>query len=231
MRRNVVYQLNEQRLDQIQDVLLLDERHLYVELGELGLSVGTQVLIAEAARDLVVAVKPRYHQQLLELLWRLWQRIELTRMDAAGHDIVACSLWRALDQDRRLDLDEPSLVQKAAHERDHVVSQLEVALHPRTPQVEVTVLQPQQLAHFTVAVDVKGWRLGRIQDHELVHGDLNLTRGDARVDLIRCARAHVPLDLHDVLVARLLRRGMCLLVLGIADYLHQPGAVTQIDKD
>ena len=33
-----------------------DEAHLEVELGELGLAVAAQVLVAEAARDLEVAV-------------------------------------------------------------------------------------------------------------------------------------------------------------------------------
>ena len=37
----------------------VDERHLDVELGELGLAVGAQVLVAEAARDLVVALEAR----------------------------------------------------------------------------------------------------------------------------------------------------------------------------
>ena len=37
----------------------LDEAHLQVELGELGLAVGAQVLVAEAAHDLEVAVEAR----------------------------------------------------------------------------------------------------------------------------------------------------------------------------
>ena len=41
------------------DVVVLDERHLDVELGELGLAVGAQVLVAEAAGDLEVAVEAR----------------------------------------------------------------------------------------------------------------------------------------------------------------------------
>ena len=49
---------DDQLLDQLDDVRLLDERHLDVELGELGLAVGAQVLVAEAAGDLEVAVEP-----------------------------------------------------------------------------------------------------------------------------------------------------------------------------
>ena len=57
----------------------VDERHLDVDLGELGLAVGAQVLVAEAARDLVVALDAADHEQLLEELRRLRQRVELAR--------------------------------------------------------------------------------------------------------------------------------------------------------
>ena len=53
------------------------EAHLDVELGELRLAIAAQVLVAEAARDLEVAVVAGDHQQLLELLRRLRQRVEL----------------------------------------------------------------------------------------------------------------------------------------------------------
>lgn len=62
-------ELGHQLLDRLEDVLLLDERHLDVELVELaGRAVGAGVLVAEARRDLEVAVEARDHQQLLELL-------------------------------------------------------------------------------------------------------------------------------------------------------------------
>ena len=50
------------------DVALFDERHLDIQLGKFGLAIGAQVLVAETARDLVVAVHARHHQQLLEQL-------------------------------------------------------------------------------------------------------------------------------------------------------------------
>jgi hypothetical protein len=50
-----------------------------IDLGELGLAVGAQVLVAEAAHDLVVAVEAGNHQQLFEQLRRLRQGVELAR--------------------------------------------------------------------------------------------------------------------------------------------------------
>src|SRR3712207_9041615 len=59
------------------------------ELRELGLPVGAQVLVAEAAGDLVVALEAGHHQQLLEELRRLGQRVELARAEPARHEEVA----------------------------------------------------------------------------------------------------------------------------------------------
>src|SRR5450759_1951759 len=53
---HVAPQFAKERLDQSEDVFLVAEGHLEVQLGELGLSIGSQVLIAEAAGDLVVAL-------------------------------------------------------------------------------------------------------------------------------------------------------------------------------
>ena len=46
-------------LEYLEHVLLLDERHLAVDLCEFGLTVGTQVLVAEAAYDLEITGRNR----------------------------------------------------------------------------------------------------------------------------------------------------------------------------
>jgi len=77
-------------LDRRENIVLGDEAHLDVELVELArTAVGATVLVAEAGRDLKVAVEARHHDELLELLRRLRQRIELAGMDAARHQEVA----------------------------------------------------------------------------------------------------------------------------------------------
>ena len=52
-------------LGQGEDVLLVRERQLDVELRELLQAVGAEILVPEAARDLVVALEARDHEQLL----------------------------------------------------------------------------------------------------------------------------------------------------------------------
>ena len=55
------YALEEALVDG-DNVILLNERHLKVDLGELRLTVGTQVLVAEAAGDLNVTVHAGQHE-------------------------------------------------------------------------------------------------------------------------------------------------------------------------
>ena len=52
-------------LDGGEYVLLFDERHLHIELGELRLPVGARILIAKATRQLVIAFYAPDHQHLL----------------------------------------------------------------------------------------------------------------------------------------------------------------------
>ena len=75
--------VDHHRLDEAHHRVLVDEAHLEVELGELGLPVAAQVLVAVAARDLEVAVDASDHQQLLELLRALRQRVDAPWLQAA----------------------------------------------------------------------------------------------------------------------------------------------------
>ena len=100
---------SHESFDHGEDGFLLRERHLEVDLRELRLAVGAQVLVAEAAGDLEIAVEAGDHQDLLEELRRLRQRVEIARVHAAGHQIVARAFGRGARQKRRLDLVEALL--------------------------------------------------------------------------------------------------------------------------
>ena len=112
----------EEALDEPEDVLLTHEGGLHIDLGELGLAVGAQVFVAEAAGDLEVSLVSGDHQQLFELLGGLGEGVELARMQAAGDEIVPRPLRRALEEDRRFDLDETAGVEEIAHVLDHAVA-------------------------------------------------------------------------------------------------------------
>ena len=104
----------EQLLAHPEHVLLFDERHLEVELRELGLAIGALVLVSETARDLEVAVDARHHAQLLELLRALRQRIEAAGVQSTRHQVVARSLGRRVGQNRRLDFEKALAVEEVA---------------------------------------------------------------------------------------------------------------------
>ena len=101
-------------LDRDDHVLLGHEAHLDVDLRELRPAVLARVLVAHAVRDLVVAVVAGDHEQLLELLRRLRQRVEPPGLHARRHDEVARPLRRAADEERRLDLDEVLVLERRA---------------------------------------------------------------------------------------------------------------------
>src|SRR5206468_2978525 len=83
-------------LDEIEHVVALGERHLEIELRELELPVGPLRLVAEAARDLVVALEPAHHVELLEELRALREGVERAGRQAGGSTSNAeqrISIW------------------------------------------------------------------------------------------------------------------------------------------
>ena len=149
--------------DRVEHVGLVGEGHLDVELHELELPVGAQVFVAQAARDLEVAVEATDHQQLLEQLRALRQRIERAGPQARRHDEVARAFRRRRDQHRGLDLDEVLRRHRLAHRAVHARTQAQVALHRRAPEVEIAVPQAEHLVDVDAVVERErdGLRLRR----------------------------------------------------------------------
>src|SRR5690606_601599 len=99
----------DEPLADLEDVVLADEAHLDVDLRELGLAVAAQIFVAEAADDLEVAVVARDHQELLEELRALGQRVELAGMEAGRNQEVPRAARRVLHHEGRLELEEAAL--------------------------------------------------------------------------------------------------------------------------
>ncbi len=128
-------------LDDSEDRFAAREAHLEVDLGELELPVGALILIAETAGDLEVAIEAADHEDLLEDLRRLRQRVELARVDAAGNEKIAGALGRGLCEDGRLDFEESLRTEALADCARDFMTQPEVALHLDATQVDVAVFQ------------------------------------------------------------------------------------------
>ena len=210
--------------DGVEHVVLGDEAHLGVELHELVLAVGAQVLVAQAAGDLVVAVDAAHHQQLLEQLRRLRQRVERARLLARRHEELAGALRRRRHEHRRLDLDEALALHRRADRRVDRGADAQVALHALAAQVEVAVLEADVLVDVVGAVvDRERRRLGAAQ---------HLDRGSPPARPRRSAGSSLTVpsgrwrddagDAHDVLAAH---------VDGVVDdALDDAGVVAQVDE-
>ncbi len=84
----------------------IDKRHFKVNLRKFGLTVGTQILIAEATRQLHITVKARHHGKLFVQLRRLRQCVKTALMDSRRHQKIACALGRGTNQHRGFNLDK-----------------------------------------------------------------------------------------------------------------------------
>ena len=121
-----------------------------------GGAVGPGILVPEAGGDLKVAVEAGGHQELFELLGRLRQGIELTRMVSGRHQIIPGPLGGGGGEDRGGDLQEAVIGHGLAQGRHHLTAQHDVALYSGIPEVQVAVLESGGLIRLAAAVDRKG---------------------------------------------------------------------------
>ncbi len=148
-----------------------------------------------------VAIVPRDHQNLLVQLRRLRQRVKAAVAHPARYQVVAGALGRAAAQNGRFDVHEVVCFEVVAHALRHAVAEQHGALHYRTTQVEVTVLESKVFAgQFPHALRGRdGGRHRFIQQLELSDTDLNIARVVLGVGHAGGAWRHVARDLNDVL--------------------------------
>ena len=176
----------DHRLHRRENVVLLDEAHLDVELVEFSRQpVGARILVAEAGRDLKIAVEARHHDELLELLRRLRQRVEFSRMQPRRHEEVARALRRRSGQDRRLELVEAGGAHQLAHLRHDRDAPHDVLVQRLAAQIEEAVFEPRVLRIVRLAED-RQRQLRRLRKHlDLLREDLDLAGRQVRVDRLR----------------------------------------------
>ena len=147
--------------DGVENVFLGDVAHLEIELVELtGGAVGAGGFVAEAGRDLEVAVEARDHQQLLELLRRLGQGIELAWMHTRRHQEVARPFGGGGGQDRRLVFQKSRRDHALAQRGDNPATQHHVFVQLFPPQVDEAVFEPDVLGEAFLAGDLHRQDLG-----------------------------------------------------------------------
>ena len=218
-------------LQHFEDVLARREGELEIELPELELPVGAQILVPPARRDLVVAVEPADHERLLEELGRLGEREEPAGLQAHGYEEVARAFGSTHRHRRRPHVDESLLFHRTANRGDHGGREAQVALHAIAAQVEIAVAKTRRLLDALV-VELERQGLRARDDLELVHLDLDLSRRDVRVHGLGCAAHDFAPCVHDELGTDLVRdlRGLG-RPLGIDDELDDARVIAQVDED
>ncbi|MCY1351842.1 hypothetical protein D9M69_381190 [compost metagenome] len=224
-------QLAHHLLGDFDDVAFFEEAGLDVDLGEFRLTVGTQVFVAEALGDLVVAVEAGHHQQLLEQLGRLRQGEEVARVGTARHQVVACAFRSRTAEDRGFHVEEAVLVQVAANAAGDARAQLQLGGHFRTAQVDEAVAQAGFLADVGVLVQRERRRLGLVQHFQLVAEHLDGAGGHVRVDRASRTLAHLAGDLDHVLAAHAIGLGEGLGTIRIEHHLGQAFAIADVEED
>lgn len=228
--------MGEQSLVEVVDVLGVDEAHLQIELGELGLAVLAQILIPEAARELEVAVDPRDHEHLFEELGRLGQSVERAGLEPRGHQKVPGPFRGAPGEHRGFDVEETLPVEEVPDGLFHPVAQAEPLEHRLSTQVEVAVSEPEFLVDrglrlaTPAGVEGKGRGFRRCEDLKRLGEHLDRTAPQPRVYLVLRSGAHLAAHPDHVLGAHLLRLAIGRRI-GIDHHLHQPLPVAEVEKD
>ena len=140
-----------------QHVRLTGKGHFHIQLIEFtGGTVGTGVLVPEAGGDLEVTVKAGGHQQLLELLGRLRQSVELAGVVPGGNQVIPGALGGGRGEDGGGDLQKALLGHQPPQLGHHLAAQDDVGLHGGVAQVEEAVFEPGVLVGVLALVDLKG---------------------------------------------------------------------------
>ena len=184
-------------LDDVENVLLRGKRHLHVELIELaGAAVASCVLVTEAWRYLEIAVKAGGHEQLLKLLGRLRQSIELAGVLSCGNEVVSRTFGAGCGKDGGRDLKEIMLHHRLAQSGDNLAAQDYVLLDCGVAQVEVAVFKPCRLVRLKAAVYLKGQLVvaAAAKYFDLFGNDLDIAGGQLEILAVTLTNASLDRD-------------------------------------
>ena len=207
----------------------VNEGHFHIQLSELRLTVGAGVLVAEAARDLIILIKACQHKQLLIYLRRLRQGVELARMHAAGYEVVARALGGGLGKYGGFYLGEALLIHIIADGIDYAVAHTDGALQRRTAQVEIAILEAHSLGLIGVIVDVDGRGFALIEQRSLFDEYFDVAGIQLGVFHALFAGANLAADAYHVFAAQAFAQFEAFLAANalIEHNLNQTAAVAQ----
>ena len=198
---------------------------------ELRLAIGAQIFIAKAFCDLKIFLDPADHEQLLVLLRRLRQRVELSRREATGHEEIARAFRRALGEDRRLDFDESLLIEIIARRLGDAMALAQVPRDARAAQIEVTIAEAEILV-ARIGVEREREDVGAIQNAQMLRQQFDVTGGQLWILRAGNSRRYFAFHLDHIFVTESMGNGREFRVFfRTKNDLGQSFAITQIDEN
>ena len=123
-------------------ILLGGKAHLEIQLIEFpGRTIRPGVLVPEAGRYLEIFVDARHHQQLLVLLGRLGQRVELPLESAGGDDVIPGPLRRRRAEDGGLYLHKAHVCHLPPQKGDHFGPEQDIVPHLGVAHIQIAVYE------------------------------------------------------------------------------------------
>ena len=221
----------EEAFDEGVDVGFADEGGFDVDLGELGLAVGAEVFVAEAAGDLEIFLEAGDLEHLFVLLGGLGEGVEAAGAEAGGDEEVAGAFWGGVGEDGGFDFDEAGLVEEVAGGGGDGVAQAEVAGEAGAAQVEVAVFEAEVFVGDFL-IDLEGEDVGFVEESELGGDEFDFAGGDFVIFGAGEAGVDAAADHDDVFVAEFVACGGGLgIFFGAEDDLGDAFAVAQVDED
>ena len=215
----------------LHDLLFIHERCFNIDLSEFRLTVGTQVLVAETLGDLIIAIHACNHQNLLEQLRRLRQREEMTRVSAAGHQVVTGAFRSCLGQQRCFDIQKAVFVQEIADGVGHLGTEAQTLGHFRAAQIDITVAQTHVLAHIGVFIQQEGRCLGGVENVQLLAQYLDAARAHVSIGRTGRTQTHNTGHLQHELAANGFCQRKALFGIRVEHHLGDTLHITQVDEN
>ena len=179
-------------LDGRKHILLSDERHFEIELVELaGRTVGTRVLVAKTRGNLKIAVETGAHDELFELLRRLWEGVELARVNPTRNQEIPSPFRGTRGEDRCLKFGKPLLDHAPPDAGDNLGPQHDVAVHLLAPEIEETIAKPDILGIFLPTEHRHRQFRSDGLNRQLADSQLDMAGRDRFVDRVLAALDHV----------------------------------------
>ena len=213
-----------------QHIVLFDKAHFQIELVEFPRQpVGARVFVAKTGRDLEIAVEARHHDQLLELLRRLRQGVELARMDAARHEEIARALRARCGEDRCREFGKSGLVHAGAHVGNDRRALHDIGVQGFAPQVEKAVFQADVFGVIQFA-EHRQRQLLRSGEHlHLADEDFDLAGRQVGIDRIPVAQLDLAINADHPFGANRLGQAEGGRI-GVGHHLGDAIVIAQVDK-